>query len=455
MKVTIIGAGSAAFSIPSIRDLCIMESAPGSTFTLVDVNKERLDAAYGLATRYAKELGVEIKFEREMDRRKALQGADYVINTAFASGHDYTEKMRAVGEQHGYYRGIDSVEFNFVSDYYTILGYKQYQLALDVTADMEDICPDAWMLQVANPIFEVTTLLRRERSKIKTAGFCDEYIGIFPFLLVLGLSPADLYFQVAGFNHCIWLTKFQDVNTGQSLYPVIDDWIENRANEFWRTNEIGLWQETLSPASVDMYKIYGLYPIGDTTRSFTWKYHYDLETAKRWFGHLGGTDSEIGLQLRLQRFQAGLDKLFRLTNDPNAKLTDEVPPTKGHSEFSDFIDASETGKERRLFLNVPNNGLFSQFPNDLTVELPIMVSKGGLMKPEHVDPFPKRLVDFVLTPRMLHMEWGLEAFKSGQREMLVEILIRDPRTRSERQAREAIDAILALPENTEMARHYR
>ena len=160
-------------------------------------------------------------------------------------------------------------------------------------------------------------------------------------------------------------------------------------------------------------RLYGLYPIGDTTRSFTWKYHYNLETAKRWFGHLGGTDSEVGLQLRLQRFQAGLDKLFRLTNDPNAKLTEEVPPTKGHSEFSDFIDASETGMEKRLFLNVPNNGLFTQFPSDLTVELPIMVSKGGRMQPEKVDPFPKRLVDFVLTPRMLHMEWGLEAFKSG------------------------------------------
>jgi alpha-galactosidase len=134
---------------------------------------------------------------------------------------------------------------------------------------------------------------------------------------------------------------------------------------------------------------------------------------------------------------------------------EEVPPTKGHSEFSDFIDAATTGEEKRLFLNVPNNGLLTQFPSDLTVELPIVVSKGGAMKPERVDPFPKRLVDFVLTPRMLRMEWGLEAFKSGQREMLVEILIRDPRTRSEKQAREAIDAILALPENTEMATHYK
>ncbi len=454
MKIAIVGAGSAAFSIAWIRDLCVMASAPGSTFSLVDVNEDRLEAAYGLAKRYAKELGVDIHFEKSTDRRSAFQGAQYVINTAFPGGHDYTEKMRAIGEEHGYYRGIDSVEFNFVSDYYTILGFKQYQLALDIAFDMEEVCPDAFLLQVANPIYEVTTLLKREKSKIKTIGFCDEYIGIYPLMMALDLSPADVAFQVAGFNHCIWLTRFRDKNSGADLYPVIDDWVGNKAPEFWRTTELGLWQETLSPASADMYKMYGLYPIGDTTRSFTWKYHYNLETAKKWFGHLGGTDSEIGLELRLQRFQAGVDKLFRLTNDPNAKLTDEVPPQKGRSEFSDFIDASETGEEKRLFLNIPNKGLLTQFPEDQSVELPVIVSKGGRMNPERVEPFPKRLVDFVLLPRMIRMEWGLEAFRTGSREMLVEILVRDPRTKSEKQARDAIDAILAIPENSDMSKHY-
>lgn len=363
--------------------------------------------------------------------------------------------MRAIGEQHGYYRGIDSVEFNFVSDYYTILGYKQYRLALDIASDMEEVCPEAFLLQVANPIYEVTTLLRREKPRIKAIGFCDEYIGIYPLMMTLELNPADVDFQVAGFNHCIWLTRFHDRSSGKDLYPVITDWIANKAQEFWRTTELGLWQETLSPASADMYKIYGLYPIGDTTRSFTWKYHYDLETAKTWFGHLGGTDSEIGLQLRLQRFQAGVDKLFRLTNDPKARLTNEVPPQKGHSEFSDFIDSAELGEEKRLFLNIPNDGHLTQFPEDQAVELPVVVSKNGVMKPEKVNPFPKRLVDFVLTPRMIHMEWGLDAFRSGSKEMLVEILIRDPRTKSEKQAREAIDAILAIPENSDMSKHYR
>ena len=53
------------------------------------------------------------------------------------------------------------------------------------------------------------------------------------------------------------------------------------------------------------------------------------------------------------------------------------------------------------------------------------------------------------------MEWNLEAYLSGEREMLAEILIRDPRTQSEKQAREALEEILAQPENREMAAHYR
>jgi alpha-galactosidase/6-phospho-beta-glucosidase family protein len=271
----------------------------------------------------------------------------------------------------------------------------------------------------------------------------------------LGLSPADVAYQVAGFNHCIWLTKFTDSKTGENLYPLVDKWIRDESEDFWKKHDLGLWDEDLSPASVDMYKMYGLYPIGDTTRSFTWKYHYNLETAKRWFGYLGGTDSELGLRARLDRFQHNAEKLMKLFSKHEIRLTDEIPPHKGMDEFSDFIDAAETGKEKRLVINIPNKGIYSQFPSDVSVEVPTVVSKDGKMSPEKPPLFSSKLLNFVLIPRMLHMEWGLEAFRSGSREMLVEILIRDPRTRSEKQAREAIEAILAMPENSDMAKHYK
>lgn len=453
LKVAIIGAGSAVFWLSLTRDFCTMKSAPGSTMVLVDIDKDRLDAVYEIGRRYIKDLHVDIKLEKSLDRRKAMEGADFVVNTAMPGGHEHQEAMRAVGIKHGYYMGVDNAEHNFVWDYFTILGYKQYRLALDIARDMEEICPDAWLMQTANPIFEVTTLLRRH-SKIKAAGFCPGYHAVHYLMFMVGMSPAEVDFQVAGFNHCIYLTRFRNNETGEDAYPLIDKWARNDAEELWKNHDLGLWTETVSPAAVDMYKIYGRYPIGDTARCFTWKYHYDLETAKRWYGEIGGTDSEIGLQMCLDRFQGNVDRMFRLLKEPDLDLTKEIRPVKGNDEFSDFIDAISLGEEKRLVLNIPNTGSLPQFSNDMAIEVPVKITNGKL-QPENVEPFPNRLLNFVMRPRALRMEWALEAFESGDKEMLVENLIRDQRTKSESQARETIEEILALPLNADMKAHYK
>ena len=447
MKIVIVGAGSAAFWVSTLRDFTVMKSAPGATISLVDVNNERLDAVYDIARRYVREVGVDIKFERVDTRRKALENADFVLNTAWVGGHDYAEKMKAIGEKHGYYMGIDHRQVRF------IVGYSQFKLALEIAKDIEEICPNAWMLQISNPVFDITTLIHR-KSKVKVAGFCDGYIGFYQLLLALGLSPAEVNFQVAGVNHCIFLTKFERKETGENLYPLIDKWVRTEAEDFWKNHDLGLWQETLSPAAVDVYKHYGLYPIGDSGREFIWKYYYNLDTLKRWFGPIGGTDSSIGNPMRLKIFQANVDELFRLTKDPSASVKAFLPPEKGMDEFSDFIDAIHLGEEKRLVLNIPNKGALPQLPHDAAVELPVHI-KNGRLTPEHVEPFPTRVLNFMILPRLLRMEWGLDAYLSKDREMLVEILVRDPRTKSEEQAREALEEILAAPENQEMRAYYR
>jgi alpha-galactosidase len=170
-------------------------------------------------------------------------------------------------------------------------------------------------------------------------------VDYFQLLLDLGLSSGEVDFQVTGLNHYIGLTKFFYTETGKSAYPVIDNFARNKADNFWEGHKLGPCEETLSPASVDVYKHFGLYPIGDTGREFIWKYYYDLDTLKKWFGPIGGTDSEIGNPLRLEDFQRNVDKLFRLSNDPKAPLKAEIPPQKGLDQFSDFIDAIYLGRE--------------------------------------------------------------------------------------------------------------
>ncbi|MGB9896088.1 MAG: alpha-glucosidase/alpha-galactosidase, partial [Thermoproteota archaeon] len=68
---------------------------------------------------------------------------------------------------------------------------------------------------------------------------------------------------------------------------------------------------------------------------------------------------------------------------------------------------------------------------------------------------PRSVVNYVLYPRMMRAEWALEAFLEGGREKLFEWLIVDPRTKSTEQVNQVIDAILSIPGNEEMAKHYR
>jgi alpha-galactosidase len=68
---------------------------------------------------------------------------------------------------------------------------------------------------------------------------------------------------------------------------------------------------------------------------------------------------------------------------------------------------------------------------------------------------PRRLMLHVMIPRMLRMEWALEAYLTGNRDLLIEWLLNDPRTKSYRQAEQTVKEILTLPFNKEMAEHYR
>ena len=200
-----------------------------------------------------------------------------------------------------------------------------------------------------------------------------------------------------------------------------------------------------------MYRRYGLYPIGDTCRSGTWVYHKDLKTKQRWYGPIGGVDSEIGWILRRLRYRSQLERFYRMANDPTVSVSRELGLTRSGEQFVDFIDSVTNGVERRLILNVRNNGMIPGIPADVAVEVPVYVSKERF-RPEPIKNLPSSVVKFALIPRWERMEWALEAFdalseggKQAYREALVNILLADPRTSSLEQAISTVDALLKLP----------
>ena len=321
---------------------------------------------------------------------------------------------------------------------------------------MEDTCPDAWLIETANPVFEGTTLISRE-TKIKVVGVCHGHLGYEKIAETLGLSLEEVSVEVAGFNHCVWMTRF--LYECRNAYPLLDEWIEKKAEKYWESEEFlkdQPWEtEQMSPAAVDMYKQFGLFPIGDTVRSVSpWWYHVDLETKKRWFGLTGGFDSEIGWSIYLEHRKEKLKKMRSLYEDSSASLTNEFPPVMSGEQHIPIIDSIVNDKETILQLNIPNRGAISGIPDNVAVEIPVVVSGRGVQG-IHIGALPKRLMLYIMIPRMLRMERILQAFRDGDRKSLVLSLMDDPRTKSYEDAEALIDELLAQPWNVEAARHYR
>ncbi len=435
IKISIIGAGSAIFSIRLVGDLCRTKEFHGSHVTLMDIDRERLDAVYNLATRYAKALGSKLHFEKTDDLERAIEGSDFVINTALVGGHAEQAIMREVGERNGYYRGIDATEFNFVSDYFTLTNTRQFDYFLEIARKMEKVVPKAELLLAANPVFEGTNLISR-MSGIKVTGFCHGHHDVRLVAEAVGVELEDVDWQVAGFNHNIWLTRFRKGK--ENLYGRLDRWIE-REIENWQAKDP--FDLQLSPGAIDMYKFYGRMPIGDSVRNGSWKYNYDPATKRRWFGHpWGGVDTKEGWQWYQERLRESTERTFKLAGDESADLLKEFPPEEMSGEqHVQYIDALVNNKKTRLVLNIPNydnsrkERIIPDFPENVYVEVPVTVDGNGVL-PEVIDPqIPEKIVKMYLFPRWLRMEWALDAYISGDISVFKEILVRDRRTDSEAQ----------------------
>ncbi len=440
IKLAVIGAGSATFSVGVVKDICLQESLAGSVVTLMDINRERLEPMHKFGRRYAGELGADVKLEMTTDREAALKDADFVINTAMVGGHDFVEGLRAWAEAQGYYRG------------FRLDACLNIRLMLSVARDMERLCPDAWLIQAGNPVFEGCTAMTRETG-IKACGICHGHFGYRELAETIGLDPDEVTAQAVGFNHCIWLTHFE--HEGRDALPLIDEWITDKSEEYWRDHRPRFWDNQMARAAVEIYKLVGLFPIGDTTRQGGWWFHTDLEAKKKWYGEeLGGFDSEIGWAQYLKSLDEEVKRIHSAVADSSQKLTEAFPPEPTGEQHFPLIDALVNDSRVELQVNVPNCGAIEGIPDDVVVEVPAMCSARGI-QPYHVGTLPDLLMVNVLYRRLLDAERLISMATRPNGRTLMAMILEDHRTKSWEQAVEFYNSALARPEFHELVEEMR
>ncbi len=219
-KIAFIGAGSLGFTRGLVRDILTFPALADSTISLMDIDPERLEFAKTAVTRIVEAGKYPAKVEATLDRRQALDGADAVLCTILAAPvqvwrHDIeVPKKYGVDTNVGDTRGPSGI----------FRALRTIPVMVGICKDMEELCPDAILLNYTNPMAMLCRAMQRE-SAIRLTGLCHSVQGTAMMLAHwIGAPMEEVTYVSAGINHQSFFIEYQW--NGKDAYPLIHEAIK-------------------------------------------------------------------------------------------------------------------------------------------------------------------------------------------------------------------------------------
>jgi alpha-galactosidase len=359
--IVIIGAGSVVFTRDLLGDVLSFPELSTARIVLHDVDQERLETARAIAEATAREVGAKPEIRAETERRRALDGADYVINVIQVGMHEATVRDFEVPERFGLHQTIaDTVGIGGI-----FRGLRTFPVLAAIADDMAEVCPDAWLLNYTNPMAMNVTFLHAVAPRLKVLGLCHSVYWTMDGLCELVGVPLDeVSYWSAGVNHQGWILRWE--HQGRDLYPLLDE-------------RIAADPELRRRVRVDMYRRLGFYPTETSEHSseyVPWYLHHpsEVERLRLNVGEYVDISAEnLAEYTRVRELLAGSGRL-----EIESEATEYAPQV---------IHSIETGSQRVISANVANQGLITNLPNDLAVEVPTLLDAMGA-HPIHVGDLP-------------------------------------------------------------------
>jgi alpha-galactosidase len=423
-RIVFIGAGSTVFARNLMGDILSFPELSSSTIVLHDINEERLRTSEIVGHKIVETLGVSAKIEATTDRRVALAGANYVITMFQVGGY---KPSTVIDFEIPKKFGLEQTIADTLGVGGIMRGLRTIPVMLDICGDMEELCPDALLLNYVNPMSMLCWAISRA-STIKTIGLCHSVQHTAHQLADdLGLDADTIEYKCAGINHMAFYLEFQQRNGSQltDLYPRIAE----RANVFPLPTRGDLERsdggfDGLSDAvRYEMFKRLG-YFVTESSEHFS--------EYVPWFIKGGRQDllDRYGIPLdeyrrRCERQIEGWESLRHRLENPDAKLRVVQSMEYG----SGIIHSCETGVARTVYGNVPNRGIISNLPDDCCVEVPCVVDASGIT-PVKIGALPPHLAALMQT-NINVQSLTVEAVLTGKREHVYHAAMFDPHTAAE------------------------
>ena len=359
--IAFLGAGSVVFTRELLADILSFDELRGVTLALHDIDPERLETAELIARRTAGQLGAQPVITASLDRRRALEGADFVINAIQVGMYEATVRDFEIPARYGLRQTIaDTLGVGGI-----FRALRTFPVLDGIAADMLEICPDAWLLNYTNPMAMNVAYLAATAPDLKVAGLCHSvFWTVHDLAELLGVPLDEIDYTGAGVNHQAWLLRFE--HRGESLYPQLDELLERDPQLRRRVR-------------MDMYKRLGYFPTETSEHSseyVPWYLHHDEEIAR--------LRIPVGDYLGISA-----DNVTSYHETRRALLAgEELDLTRDATEYApQVIHSMVTGRQRRIHANVANHGLISNLPSGYAVEVPCVVDRLGV-RPERVGALP-------------------------------------------------------------------
>lgn len=423
LKIVVIGAGS-SYTPELIEGLIQRQhELPLRELWLVDIDdgREKMEIIAALTRRMLVKAGLAVRVETRLEREEALRGADYVCSQ-FRAG---CLEARISDERISLKYGLIGQETNGLGGFANAC--RTIPIALQIAADMERLCPDAWLLNFTNPSGMVTEAVLRH-SKIKAVGLCN-----VPVIMQKGVATLldsrdeqEFIMQVAGLNHFIFVRQIQHQGKDK-LSEVIARLAQGPDPLVPRNIPPFAWPK-------DLLANLGMIPC-----AYLRYYYMSDDILKQELGEASGEGT------RGEVVKAIEQQLFDLYRNPDLAEKPKALEGRGGQYYSEaaceLMSAIHNDKRIIMHVNTRNNGAINGLPDECAVEVSALITKSGPLA-LNVAPFPQDTLRLLQLMKEFE-QLTIEAAITGNRHTAWRALVLNPLITSGSRLEQALDEVIA------------
>lgn len=363
VRIVIVGAGGWVFPMELSRDILSFPALASSTIVLYDIDPSGAERTRGGVQQLIDDAGLGARVEVPADLRSALAGADVVITVFQVGGIDaYAFDIEIPREY-----GVDQTVGDTLGPGGVFRGLRSVEALREVAEAMLEICPDAWLLNYANPMSMncwATDLLG-----VKIVGLCHSVQGTSELLArELDVPYDEITFDCAGVNHTAWFTTFR--RGDEDLVPRIREVIGARHVEgttpmLPRTDDP---YESNERVRAELMKLTGYFHTESSHHaSEYWAWFRRTPELAR--GYLDRRWDYLSICRSSDASYSNQDIVDEARRNGLAHGGEFAAP---------IIDSLVTGERRVVYANGRNGGAIENLPADACVEVACVVDRNGV-----------------------------------------------------------------------------